>query len=388
MLVENMKIVGIELEAIKTEDEDIEAFRSLAYDFATRELKESVRNNDRFPLGDLFENVIQKAGEAGFFSINLPEAHSGLGMDTSVIAVMLEKLSEVDASLAAIMFTNAAALQIIQEASKEVDCSSHYQGLFDQHTKPLAFPSYSNPVEVELPVVDVVTGCISGRVEFVANAYISNFVVLPASRPDESGFTYYLIDLNHDGVTKSEPILSLGLRSCPSVDLDLRNVPVTKIGPAESGERYFNAVESKLSLPSAAMSLGLMRGAFDEAFEYSKVRIQGARPIVEWPALRMMLAKIAIEVKVGETCLQTASLQLREGTMDWEQTTLATAIHLGELATRATIDGIQVLGGNGYTKDYGQEKRMRDAKQVQCLLGMQPLKKMKFIDKIVEVDKR
>jgi alkylation response protein AidB-like acyl-CoA dehydrogenase len=54
------------------------------------------------------------------------------------------------------------------------------------------------------------------------------------------------------------------------------------------------------------------------------------------------------------------------------------------MACRATVDGVQLLGGSGYMKDFGQEKRMRDAKQVQCLLGMAPVRKMDFIDQIIK----
>jgi alkylation response protein AidB-like acyl-CoA dehydrogenase len=56
---------------------------------------------------------------------------------------------------------------------------------------------------------------------------------------------------------------------------------------------------------------------------------------------------------------------------------------VAEMACRATTDGVQVLGGNGYMKDFGQEKRMRDAKQVQCLLGRAPVRKMDFIDRVI-----
>jgi len=69
--------------------------------------------------------------------------------------------------------------------------------------------------------------------------------------------------------------------------------------------------------------------------------------------------------------------------MGWEKTARAVAIHIAEMACRATVDGVQLLGGNGYMKDYGQEKRMRDAGQAQCLLGMAPVRKMDLIDLII-----
>jgi alkylation response protein AidB-like acyl-CoA dehydrogenase len=47
---------------------------------------------------------------------------------------------------------------------------------------------------------------------------------------------------------------------------------------------------------------------------------------------------------------------------------------------------VQLLGGNGYMKDYPQEKRMRDAKQVQSLLGMAPVRKIQLIEHIAATE--
>jgi alkylation response protein AidB-like acyl-CoA dehydrogenase len=75
---------------------------------------------------------------------------------------------------------------------------------------------------------------------------------------------------------------------------------------------------------------------------------------------------------------------LDTGVAGWEETARAVAIHVAEMASRATVDGIQLLGGNGYMKDYGQEKRMRDANQAQCFLGMAPVRKMDLINRIIK----
>ncbi|MBI5896521.1 MAG: acyl-CoA dehydrogenase, partial [Desulfobacterales bacterium] len=48
-----------------------------------------------------------------------------------------------------------------------------------------------------------------------------------------------------------------------------------------------------------------------------------------------------------------------------------------------TTDGIQVMGGVGYMKDFGQEKRFRDAKHTQALLGIAPAKKIKFMNEML-----
>jgi alkylation response protein AidB-like acyl-CoA dehydrogenase len=97
-----------------------------------------------------------------------------------------------------------------------------------------------------------------------------------------------------------------------------------------------------------------------------------------------MLANMAIEAKIAESSLSMACQEMNMDVSGWEKTAEAAAIHIGEMASRAAQDGVQLLGGNGYTKDYGQEKRMRDARQAQCLLGMVPLRKMDYISRVIE----
>jgi alkylation response protein AidB-like acyl-CoA dehydrogenase len=105
---------------------------------------------------------------------------------------------------------------------------------------------------------------------------------------------------------------------------------------------------------------------------------------VDWSAVRMKLAEIAISIEVGMSCLYGIRNAWDTNSSNGDRSALAAAIHLGELACSMASEGVQLLGGNGYMKDYGQEKRMRDARQARSLLGMSGLKKMKYIARIIE----
>ncbi len=98
----------------------------------------------------------------------------------------------------------------------------------------------------------------------------------------------------------------------------------------------------------------------------------------------MLLASMGIKARVAELSLAEACRQLEEETPGWETSARAATVFIQEMATTCTTDGIQVLGGNGYMKEYHQEKRFRDAQQIQALLGMAPVKRIKFISKIVD----
>ncbi len=361
-----------------------QAFADLARDLSMKKLAEHREDHDRYPFGTLFTEAIGDAGVVGFYAVNLPVDYGGVGMNADMVAVILEKISAVDASLAGVVFTNAAALEIIRIASECTGSWSVYQNGGRFGTAPLAFQSYAGPKETEMPVAGESGTSLTGKVPYLVLGGIAEFAVIPARRKGHDGFSYYLLDLGSKKVRKSEPVVSLGLHACPAADIDLDDVPALLIGEQGKGGAYFQAMMDRLSVCSAAMSLGIMKGSLSDALQYTADRYQGGRQIIDWPQVRMMLANMAIDVKTAESCLSAACREMDCGEQGWELTAQAAALHLGELANRVTADGVQVFGGNGYTKDYPQEKRMRDAKQVQCLLGMTLLRKIDYIARVIE----
>jgi alkylation response protein AidB-like acyl-CoA dehydrogenase len=361
--------------------EELQAFVDLAKDFAAKELIENREENDKFPFGELYTGTIKNAGTVGFYGINLPAEHGGVGMGETALASILHTLSMTDASMAAIIFTNAAAIEIVNQASRDADCGAVYKKLSAKDALPVSFHAFTGTGENELPDVNP-DGTMFGSVSFLSLGGLAKYAVLPAREPNRK-ISYYLIDMNDTGVEKSDTVFSLGLHTCPAVDVFLTNTPGILIGKAGEGEKYFRAMQSRLSVGSAAMSLGIMTGSFLEALQYTKDRFQGGRQIIDWAEVRMLLANMAVEVQVGQSCLAWACHELDAKSPGWDKTSRAAAIHVAEMACRATVDGVQLLGGNGFMKDYGQEKRMRDSKQVQCLLGMAPVRKMDLIEQII-----
>jgi alkylation response protein AidB-like acyl-CoA dehydrogenase len=362
--------------------DELRAFSNLAKDFAAKELVKQREENDSYPFGKLYEESIRHACDVGFFGVNLPAEHGGTGMGCGVLPAILENLSMADASMAGIIFTNAAAMEIISQASRECDCGSLYQKLSEAESLPVAFQSFTGINENELPAVDK-NGDISGSLRFLALGGISRYGVIPARAAN--GVTYYLVDFSHGGVRKSETVYSLGLHACPAVDVSFDRVQALQIGLEGAGNKYFYAMQSQMSVGAAAVSLGIMRGSFSEALQYAGERQQGGRQIINWNEVRMILANMAVDIASGEACLESACSRMEKVADGWELTARAAAIHIAELACRASVDGVQLLGGNGYMKDYGQEKRLRDSKQAQCFLGMAPFRKMDIIDAVTGV---
>ena len=288
-----------------------QAFTDLAKDISVKKLVENREEHDKYPFGELFADAIRDAGVVGFYGVNLPLDFGGVGMNTGMIAAILEQLSEADASLAGIVFTNAAALEILNAGAGSAKDASIFQSVKNLGSTPLAFPAYASPEEIQMPVMNKNgAGIFFGKINNLPLGDIADHAVIPARKEGENGFSYYLIDLSDKGVRKSKPIVSLGLHGCPAVDITVENVPAQLIGVQGKGGSYFRSMQDSMSVCAAAICTGVMRGSFNDALQYTADRYQGGRQIIDWGQVRMMLANMAIEVKVAESCLAAACREM------------------------------------------------------------------------------
>ncbi len=370
-----------------TYSEELKMLDGMARDFAARELVEEREEHDRYPFAPLFEGILAKAMEVGFFAVMLPEEAGGSAEPLSALCLVLDEVCQVDASLGGTIFTNALAQEKMRQAggANLLEEIASEDGSFQQAL--IAFPSFNNPGEVENGVRAVKKGGgyeLSGAVEYVVLGGLVKRALLPARIDGVEGYSFFLVDLKADGVTASEPVLSLGMHACPAVDLSFSGVSGRLIGAEGEGSTYFEAAVDRLSVAAAAMAAGVMKGSFSEGLEYSKQREQGGRPIVGWSEVRMLMAGLALKVKVADLLVECASSVVDHEEPGWQLASRAAALQVQEMAAEATTDGIQLLGGYGYMKDYGQEKRFRDAKQIQSLMGITPLRRLKFIQHVID----
>jgi len=370
-----------------TVSDELKMLEEMAGDFAAKELLEDREENDKYPFGPLFEGVLTKAHDVGFFSIMLPEEMGGAADAVNAVCLVLDEVCRADASLGGIIFTNALAQEMVPQ-TREVEVlkkiaanAAGYAGLL------IAFPSFNNPGEIEnVAMVERSKDkyILSGDIEYVVLGGIADSALLPAKVKGEEGYSLFLVNLKGDGLDIGEPVLSLGLHSCPAVDMSLSDVEGKLVGQEGKGGDYFEAAVDRLSVAAAAMAAGVIKGSFVEALDYTKERVQGGREIVNWSEVRMLLSSMAVKGKVADILVDRASRSVDCGEPGWQLDSRAAALHVQEMAADATTDGIQLLGGNGYMKDYGQEKRFRDAKQIQALMGLTPMRKLKYIKRIVD----
>jgi len=365
---------------------ELKSFEDLAHSFAAKELAANREEHDRYPFGPFFDSVVTKAHEVGLLGATLPEECGGIGQDISALCIILDHISAADASLAGIIFTNALSQEIILGAGHKDLLTGIMEKAADAKAALIAFGSFANPAEtgVSLEAVkskDVYT--LHGAMEYIVLGGIAGHALIPAKIKGQASYSFFLINLNDKGVNKSQPVFSLGLHACPAVDINVTGVEGKLVGEEGKGAQYFDMASDRMHAAVAAIQCGIMKGSFNEALDYSQQRCQGGKEIINWSGLRMILGQMAVQVKIAEMVVSEAALAVENQEPQWNLYSKAAALHLSELACKLTTDGIQVLGGNGYMKDYGQEKRFRDAKHVQAFLGLAPMRKLGMIKSIV-----
>lgn len=367
-------------------NKELKLLDKAAKEFSRKQLFPEREKNDDYPFGPFFRGVVEKAFDLDFFHVILPEDMGGIGHGIEALCIVLDNICQEDSSLGGIIFTNAFSQEILISAGE----NDMLQNILSDPQKVedffIATPVLSNPSEIKcLPMAKKKNNkyYLSGELEYLVIGDLSGQALIPAIVEGEEHYSYFIVNMKDSNIKKSEPIFSHGLHSCPAIDISLENVEAGLVGKTSMGNEYFQKVSNKLQLAAAAMSCGIMKGSFNEAISYSKSRVQGGRKLTDWSEMQMMLSDMAIKMNVADILISRACEAVDNKEKNWDMYVQAASLHIQSSATELTTDGIQALGGVGYMKDFGQEKRFRDAGQVQCFLGMTPMKKIRFLKQII-----
>lgn len=352
-------------------------------DFASKILAPNREESDNFPFGPLFTDAIAQAFDLGFFHAALPEDMEGFGGRLSPLCSLLENIAKDDASLAAIILSNAFAQNLLLEAGETELLKGIVAGAENYADILIGSHVFCDPVETPPALSAKKDGdswLLDGKSPYVVLGGLAKRVLVPAlDENKELGF--FLSEIDPKSVSVSEPVFSLGIHACPAYDLEFRNAKAQLLGqPGNAGE-IFASVAGRMHLAAAAVLSGIMKGSVKEALDYAKKRFQGGKPIIKWSEMQMILGGMAQKSRIAEMAVTEACRLFDSGDARKGSACLAAFLHCAEIAIEVTTDGIQALGGVGYMKDFGQEKRFRDAQHLSAVFGILPKKKLRYLQK-------
>ena len=223
---------------------------------------------------------------------------------------------------------------------------------------------------------------LNGQKAWATNGGIADVHVIIASVDPElgaRGHAAFVVPADTPGLEMGTKVRKHGLRASHTADvfLDDVRVPAANLlgGKERLDERLARAREGRSGGGQAAMqtfeatrptvgaqALGIARAAYEFALEYAKEREQFGRKIVENQAIAFPLADMKLEIDATRLLVWRASWMGRNGRPFENAEGSMSKLKAGEVAVWATERAMQILGGNGYTREFPVELWHRDAK--------------------------
>jgi acyl-CoA dehydrogenase len=224
---------------------------------------------------------------------------------------------------------------------------------------------------------------INGQKAWATNGGIADVhVVIATVDPELSsrGHAAFVVPMSEaKGISQGSKVSKHGLRASHTADvfLDDCRVPAGYVlgGKEKLDERIARVREGKRSNSQAAMqtfessrptvaaqALGIARAAYEYALDYAKEREQFHRKIIENQAIAFTLARMKMEIDAARLLVWRASWMGRNQHRFENAEGSMSKLKSGEVAVWVTERAIQILGGNGYTREYPVERWHRDAK--------------------------
>ena len=237
---------------------------------------------------------------------------------------------------------------------------------------------------------------LNGQKAWATNGGIANVHVVVASvDPDlgSRGQAGFVIPPGTKGLEQGTKVKKHGLRASHTADVfldDCRIPGSCLLGRKERlDERLARAREGTSSKRQAAMqtfevsrptvgaqAIGIARAAYEYALGYAKERSQFGRRIIENQAIAFALADMKMEIDAARLLVWRASWMGKAGKPFDAAEGSMSKLKAGEVAVWATERAIQILGGNGYTREYPVERMHRDAKVYTIFEGTSEIQRL------------
>jgi alkylation response protein AidB-like acyl-CoA dehydrogenase len=362
---------------VLSEDETI--FRESVRQFADDQVRPLVREMD--DQAKIPRSLVDKLFELGVMGIEIPESHGGAGGTFFHSVLAVEELSRVDPSIGVLVdVQNTLVINAFLRWGND-DLKRRYlpklaagsvgaYALSEAGSGSDAFALTTRARTAEGSDGYVVTG----RKLWITNANEADiFLIFATVDPDAGyrGITAFVVERGFPGFTVGKKEDKLGIRASSTCELILEDcrVPASHV-LGEVGKGYKTAIETlnEGRIGIGAQMIGLARGALDHAIRYTKERKQFGKAIAEFQAVQHQLARAAVDVEAARLTVYNAA-RLRDARKPFLTEAAVCKIFSSEVAERVSSLAVNLLGGNGFVKEYPVEKLFRDAKIGQIYEG-------------------
>lgn len=366
--------------------QDQQQIQQLARAFAEKDLLPTVRERDEkseFPL-----EAFRTFGKTGAYGLPYPTEVGGLGGSYLSYILAVEEISKVDASFG-IAFSVDTSLYggSIMNSSAPDEIKKKFLAPITYGEKIGSFGLTEHSAGSDaagqhtVATQDGDSYVINGSKCFNTNGPLADYTVIycltdPAL--GTKGMAAFVVEKGTPGFTVGKVENKMGIRTAMVSDMHLDNVRV----PAENmiakpGEGFKLAMKTLDGgrIGVAAQGLGIAKGAFEIARKYMMERQQFGKPISKQQYLAFKMAELQTKIEAAELLLYKAAMCKEEG-KPYSIPAAMAKLTCTDVAMEVTTQAVQLLGGNGYMKDFHVERMMRDAKITQIYEGTNEIQKL------------
>lgn len=372
--------------------EQHEELRAKIRKFAEEEVKPiafMLDQENKFP-----KEAIEKLGQIGMMGIPYPKEYGGAGLDTISYAIAVEELSRVDGGTGVILsaHTSLGAYPIAAYGTEEQKqkylvplASGEKIGAFALTEENAGSDAGGTETTAVLEGDHYI---LNGEKIFITNAGEADiYIIFAVTTPGigTRGISAFIVEKGWEGFSFGQSYDKMGIRSSATGELIFNDVKVPKenlLGKEGEGFKIAMATLDGGRIGIAAQALGIAQGAYENALEYSKERIQFGKPIAHNQAVSFKLADMATKLRASRFLVYSAA-ELKENNERYSMEAAMAKQYASDVSLEIVNDALQIFGGSGYMKGMEVERAYRDAKIATIYEGTNEIQRIVIASHII-----
>ncbi len=357
-------------------------------DFVNGEVMPHVHEIDEMKH-ELNVALLRKAGELGLNAIDIPEEYGGLGLDKTSSMIVAEKIGPTGAwAVSHGAHAGIGTLPIVYFGTPEQ--KAKYLPKFAT-AELISSYSLSEPGSGSDALSAKTTArltedgkyyILNGTKMWLSNAGFAD-VYITFAQVDGDKFTAFIIEKGYPGVSTAAEEKKMGIKGSSTRQLLLDNarVPVENVvGEIGKGHLVAFNILNIGRFKLGAFAVGASKHVITEAVKYADQRKQFGKKLHEFPLIKHKIAEMAIRTFVGEsmvyrtagmidalvgsvdTSAPNASKMILKSIEEYAAECGMLKVYCSEILDYVVDEGVQILGGYGYSEEYPMARAYRDAR--------------------------
>ncbi|MEN9963608.1 MAG: hypothetical protein RL582_703 [Bacteroidota bacterium] len=347
-----------------------------ARDFANQHIRPNLMEWDEsqeFPVP-----IFKELGKLGMMGVLVPEAYGGTGLGYFEYNAIIQEVAKVCGSVG------------LSLAAHNSLCTGHILAFGNEAQKQKYLPKLATAEHIGAwGLTEPNTGSDAGNMKTTAvrdgDKWIINgtkswithgksgdvaVVICRTGEPRaKNNSTAFIVERGTAGFSAGKKENKLGMRASETAEMIFDQCVISdenRLGEIGDGFKQSMKILDGGRISIAALSLGIARGAYEAALQYSKERHQFDQPISNFQSIAFKLADMATKIEGAELLIRQACDLKMKGLPMTKESAMA-KYYASEIAVEISTDAVQIFGGYGYTKDFPVEKFYRDSKL--CTIG-------------------